>query len=85
MAVTATRTRPIKDPYMSRPPFSWYATYEAAVLETDFARLHSRIDAALDAIEKRLDRLSKLEEAEFSELQSALRSLQALSADVQSA
>ena len=84
MAGTAAKG-PNKDPLMSRPPFSWYATYESAVLETDFARLHARIDAALDAIEKRLDRLSKLEEAEFSELQSALRSLQALSADVQSA
>ena len=70
---------------MSRPPFPWYANYEAAVLETDFSALHKRIDAALNAIEKRLDTLSKLEEAEFSELQSALRSLQALSAEVQSA
>ena len=70
---------------MSRPPFSWYAIYEAAVLETDFSKLDKRIGAALDAIEERLDRLSKLEQAEFNELQSALRSLQALSADVQSA
>jgi hypothetical protein len=73
------------DTLMSRPPFSWYANYEAAVLETDFSKLDKRIDAALNAIERRLDRLAKLEEAEFRELQSALRSLQALSAEVQSA
>ena len=66
---------------MSRAPFPWYSDYEAAVLETDFSRLHKRIDAALNAIEKRLDRLSKLEETEFSELQAALRSLQALSSE----
>jgi hypothetical protein len=70
---------------MSRPPFDWYAHYEAAVLETDFSKLHARIEAALNAIETRLDRLAKLEEAEFTELQSALRSLQALSAVGQSA
>jgi hypothetical protein len=78
-----TAKRPNKDQHMSRPPFPWYANYEAAVLETDFSKLDKRIGAALDAIEKRLDRLSRLEEAEFTELQSALRSLQALSAEVQ--
>jgi hypothetical protein len=78
-------TRPYKDQAMNRTSFGWYAAYEAAVLETDFSQLHRRIDAALNAIEKRLDRLSKLEEAEFSELQSALRSLQALSTESQSA
>jgi hypothetical protein len=70
---------------MSRARFPWYSDYEAAILETDFSHLHKRIDAALTAIENRLDRLSKLEEAEFSELQAALRSLQALSAESQSA
>ena len=70
---------------MNQPPFAWYANYEAAVLETDFSQLHKRINAALNTIEKRLDRLSKLEEEEFRELQSALRSLQALSAESHSA
>jgi hypothetical protein len=68
---------------MSRPPFAWYPAFEAAVFETDFSKLHERIDAALNAIERRLDRLAKLEEEEFTELQSALRSLQALSAESQ--
>jgi|HubBroStandDraft_1064217.scaffolds.fasta_scaffold3517481_1 hypothetical protein len=67
---------------MSRPPFDWYAAYEAAVFETDFSKLHERIDAALDAVEERLDGLAKLEDAEFSELQSALRSLLGLSAEL---
>ena len=57
---------------VNQPPFAWYANYEAAVLETDFSQLHKRINAALNTIEKRLDRLSKLEEEEFRELQSAL-------------
>lgn len=70
---------------MSRPPFRCYATYEAAALETDFSELHKRIDTTLNAIEKQLDRLSKLEEAEFDELQKCLPSLQALSAESQSA
>jgi hypothetical protein len=70
---------------VNRPAFAWYANYEAAVLETDFSQLHQRINAALNAIEKRLDRLSKLEEQEFRELQSALRSLQALSVESASA
>ena len=67
---------------MSRPPFSWYAAYEAVVSETDFSKLHDRIDAALDAIEERLDGLSNLEDAEFNELQSALRSLLGMSAEL---
>jgi hypothetical protein len=67
---------------MSRPAFSWYAAYEAVVSETDSSKVHERIDAALDAIEERLDGLSKLEDAEFSELQSALRSLLGLSAEM---
>jgi hypothetical protein len=67
---------------MNRPPFSWYAAYEAVVSETDFSKLHERIDAALDAIEERLDGLSKFEDAEFSELQSALRSLLGMSAEL---
>lgn len=74
-----------KDEPMNRLPFPWYPAFEAAVLETDFSKLHDRIDAALNAIEKRIDRLSKLEEEEFSELQSALQSLIGLSAEQTSA
>jgi hypothetical protein len=66
---------------MTKPRFAWYTAYESAVLETDFSKLHERIEVALNAIEKRLDTLSKLGEAEFNELQAALRSLAALSVD----
>jgi hypothetical protein len=66
---------------MTKPPFAWYIAYESAVLETDFSKMHERIDTALNAIEKRLDTLSKLGEAEFSELLTALKSLAALSAE----
>jgi hypothetical protein len=65
---------------MTKPHFAWYTAYESAVLETDFSKIHERIEVALNAIEKRLD-MSKLGDAEFKELQAALRSLAALSAE----
>jgi hypothetical protein len=65
-------------------PYSWFAAYRAAALETDFSRLYRRIDEALKAIEKRLDGPTKLDDAEFTEIQDALRALQMLSTDEQS-
>jgi hypothetical protein len=70
---------------MSRPPYTWFEAYEIAVFETDFSKLATRIEAALTQIEKRLDRKTTLDEAEFDELQKCLHSLQALSAQSQSA
>jgi hypothetical protein len=70
---------------MSLSPFAWYKMYEAAVLETDFSKRPERVEAALNAIDKRLDKLAKLGEDEFSELQSALRSLLVITAEMQSA
>jgi hypothetical protein len=70
---------------MSRSsPYSWFAAYKAAAFETDFSRLYRRIDLALRAIEKRLDGPKNLDEAEFTEIQGALRALQLLSNDEQS-
>ena len=62
-------------------PYSWYPAYLAAALETDFSQLYPRIDSALRAIDKRLDGPTKLDDAEFSEIQYALRALQMLSTD----
>ena len=52
-----------------------------AAFETDFSRLYGRIDQALKAIDKRLDEPIKLDDAEFSEIQYALRALQMLNTD----
>jgi hypothetical protein len=54
--------------------YSWYRAYQRAELETDFSRLADRIDEALTAIERRLVQ-GRLDDVEFTELQSALRSL----------
>jgi len=62
-------------------PYSWFAAYIAAALETDFTRLYGRIDLALRAIEKRLDGSQKLDIAEYNEIHEALRALQMLSTD----
>ena len=70
---------------MSHPPFAWYKAYEAAVLETDFSKRLERVEAALNAIDKRLDKLAKLGEEEFAQLQAALRSLLVITAEMQSA
>jgi hypothetical protein len=70
---------------MSHSPSAWYKAYEAAVLETDFSKRHERVETALNAIDKRLDKLAKLGEEEFAELQVALRSLLAMTAEMQSA
>jgi hypothetical protein len=66
-------------PHSSR--YAWSEAYKAAALETDFAKLNLRIDAALTAIEKRLDGDTKLAQAEFDELQAALHSLYELSSE----
>jgi hypothetical protein len=52
-----------------------------AAFETDFSQLYPRIDPALRAIDKRLDGPTKLDDAEFSEIQYALRALQMLNTD----
>ena len=54
--------------------YSWYSAYQRAELETDFSRLADRIDEALNAIERRLPQ-GRLDDAQFTELQAALRSL----------
>jgi hypothetical protein len=62
-------------------PYAWFPAYVAAAFETDFSQLYARIDSALRAIDKRLDEPIKLDDAEFSEIQYALRALQMLSTD----
>jgi hypothetical protein len=69
---------------MSSSPYSWFAAYRSAALEANFSRLYARIDLALRAIEQRLDGPTKLDEAEFAEIQGALRALQLLSTDEKS-
>jgi hypothetical protein len=54
--------------------YSWYRPYQRAIIETEFARLADRIDEALTAIEHRLGQ-GHLDDAEFAELQSALKAL----------
>jgi hypothetical protein len=54
--------------------YSWYRPYQRAILETDYTRLADRIDEALTAIENRLGQ-GHLDDAEFAEVQSALKSL----------
>ena len=54
--------------------YSWYRPYQRAIMETDFAVLADRIDDALTAIERRLGR-GDLDDAEFGELQAALKAL----------
>ncbi len=54
--------------------YSWYRPYQRAILETDIARLADRIDEALTAIERRLGQ-GQLDDAEFKELQCALKAL----------
>jgi hypothetical protein len=58
--------------------YSWSAAYEAAARETDFRRLHARIEGALKTIEERLDGPTKLDDTEFTDIQDALRALQML-------
>jgi hypothetical protein len=65
-------------------PYSWFPAYEAAAFETDFSLLYQRMDLALRAIEKRLDAPENLDNAEFTEIQDALRALQMLGTDEQS-
>ena len=69
---------------MSSSPYSWFAAYRSAALEANFSRLYARIDLALRAIEHRLDGPTKLDEAEVTEIQGALRALQLLSTDEKS-
>ena len=70
---------------MSRnSPYLWFPAYVAAAFETDFSRLYERIDEALKAIDQRLDGPTKLDDAEFTDIQYALRALQMLSTDEQS-
>jgi len=67
---------------MSRhSPYAWFPAYVAAAFETDFSRLYRRIDEALKAIDKRLDEPTKLDDAEFADIEYALRALQMLSTD----
>jgi len=62
-------------------PYAWFPAYVTAAFETDFSQLYPRIDSALRAIDKRLDGPTKLDDAEFSEIQYALRALQMLNTD----
>jgi hypothetical protein len=61
--------------------YPWLAAFKAAAFETDLTKLDARIDAALTAIDKRLDGTTKLDEAEFNEMQAALLSLHTLSTE----
>jgi hypothetical protein len=63
---------------MSAQPYRWFEAYRSAALERDLTRLRRRIDLALKAIEERLDGPVKLDDAEFGEIQAALRALQLL-------
>jgi hypothetical protein len=45
------------------------------------SRLNARIDAALTAIDERLDGTTKLDDEEFNEMQAALLSLHTLSTE----
>jgi hypothetical protein len=54
--------------------YSWYRPYQRAIIEADPALLADRIDDALTAIEHRLGQ-GHLEDAEFAELQAALKAL----------
>jgi hypothetical protein len=58
--------------------YSWFKIYRSAALETDFAKLNDRIEAALTAIDRRLDEVTQLSEDEFREILVCLKSLQLL-------
>jgi hypothetical protein len=62
-------------------PYAWFPAYVAAAFETDFSRVYGRIDEALRAIQERLDGPTKIDDAEFADIQYALRALQMLSTD----
>jgi hypothetical protein len=51
--------------------YSWRGAYQCAVLETDPARMASRIEAALRAIEERLGTTVRVDQAESEAIEAA--------------
>jgi hypothetical protein len=61
--------------------YSWYATYQAAILETDDATISLRIYEALAAIEQRRLSYLEIDAEEERALEDAERGLLALKAE----
>ncbi len=59
---------------------NWEELYEAAILETDRSKLNERIDAALVAIESRLQALNENQSGDTEEQQAIRKALKGLGA-----
>jgi hypothetical protein len=62
-------------------PYFWQEIYRDAVLETDPAKMPTRIDAALMAINQRLHNPIEINSPEHKEIEHALRALEVLKAE----